>query len=66
MGKIEYNQLLEEYKSYLRNKDNIALKEIKEDSLDSKQLVNIVLITGFDCNYKCTYCYQNKYKNHKG
>ncbi|MDU5082777.1 radical SAM/SPASM domain-containing protein [uncultured Tissierella sp.] len=62
MGKIEYNQLLEEYKSYLRNKDNIALKEIKEDSLDSKQLVNIVLITGFDCNYKCTYCYQNKYK----
>lgn len=62
MGKIEYNQLLEEYKSYLRNKGNIALKEIKEDSLDSKQLVNIVLITGFDCNYECTYCYQNEYK----
>ncbi|MBU3209533.1 radical SAM/SPASM domain-containing protein [Clostridium algidicarnis] len=65
VDKIRYNQLLEEYKSYLRNKDNIVPKEVKEDFLDSKQLVNIVLITGFDCNYECTYCCQNEYKSIK-
>lgn len=63
--KERYNQLVEEYKGYLSNKGSIIINENKEDSLKNKQLAGIVLITGFDCNYECAYCYQNEYKNIK-
>lgn len=62
VDKIGYNQLLEDYKSYLNDKSTTETKEIKTDYADKKQLVNLGFITGFDCNYKCDYCYQNEYK----
>lgn len=65
VNKVEYTQLLEDYKIYLNDKSGTEINKVKVDYLDKKQLVNLVFITGFDCNYKCDYCYQNEYKTIK-
>ncbi|MBU5311992.1 radical SAM protein [Tissierella carlieri] len=65
VDKEDYNKLLDDYRDYLKNKSDIAIDETKISVKDKNQFLDLVFITGFDCNYNCTYCYQKDYKNIK-
>ncbi|MCQ4922614.1 radical SAM protein [Tissierella carlieri] len=65
VDKEDYSKLLDDYRDYLKNKSDIAIYETEISVKDKKQFLDLVFITGFDCNYNCTYCYQKDYKNIK-
>ncbi|WMM24649.1 radical SAM protein [Tissierella sp. MB52-C2] len=63
--KEEYNELLDDYRDYLKNNSDILIDEAEIIVKDKKQFLDLVFITGFDCNYNCIYCYQKDYKHIK-
>lgn len=65
VDKMEYEELLDDYRDYIKNKSNIAVDEVKTNEKSKEQFIDIMIITGFECNYTCTYCYQKEYKNIK-
>ncbi|WP_406243070.1 radical SAM protein [Tissierella carlieri] len=65
VDKEDYSKLLDDYRDYLKNKSDIAIDQTEISVKDKKQFLDLVFITGFDCNYNCTYCYQKDYKNIK-
>ncbi|OZV13945.1 hypothetical protein CIW83_00445 [Tissierella sp. P1] len=63
VDKEEYNEFLDDYRDYLSNKSNIAIDETEINKKKKEQILDVMFITSFDCNYSCTYCYQEEYKN---
>lgn len=56
VNKQTYNKLLKEYREFYE----VGVEEDLKDSKNS--FVDPVFVTGFDCNYRCAYCYQGGYK----
>lgn len=65
VDKAGYDELLEDYRDYIKNTPNIVVDKAEVNSENKEQFIDAMFITGFDCNYSCIYCYQNEYKSIK-